>query len=309
MTYAQRAALAGIVILGAPAMAHAQGISARFGNDAAVIGQDVVIRVEVTDPVGAVAKVEVDLGEDGEAWRTVRAAGQEPVGDGTRWWHATYTSTTVWTARAPTTLAVRARLYGARGGLVLELGAEQPLTVDVITPAEAEKRARVLTTERAEAEPELPFSGYIGADGRAGTGARARAYLGFGAPVGSTTELIGFVSIGPAFERPDNVAGGGPITLGAELAARLYTRALGQGAWSLFAAPYGTVDVRFGGVDAGGGVRVGISWIVRSELSVEAALGGAAVAFGVVEAEGDDPGLGFMGGLRIGLRLGPIADE
>ena len=308
MTTARFVVFAGLVSLGTSSPASAQGISARFGNDAAVIGQDVVVRVEVTDPVQAVARVEVDLQAAGAGeWITQKAVPMTGDGDPT-WWHATFTSTTVWTNPIPSSLKTRARLYGARGGVVLELGTIDPLSIDAITAAESAQRARILGSDRDRANDELPFAGYLGVDGRAGTGARARAYLGFGGPATSTLELIGFVSLGPAFARPDRTGGGGPITLGAELAARWYTRRLGADSWTLFAAPYGTVDVRFSGVDAGGGVRVGINWIVRSELSVELTLGGAAVAFGIAEAAGDDPGLGFVGGLRLGLRLGTISD-
>ena len=309
MFAARLVAFAGFVTFGAPLPASAQGISARFGNDAAVIGRDVVIRVEVSDPVQAVARVEVDLQAAGSDDWTTKNAVADPTGRDPTWWHATFTSTTVWTPRPPALFKARARLYGERGGLLLELGSIEPLTVDVITAAESVERARVLGSDRARAEAELPFAGYLGIDGRAGTGARARAYLGFGGPVTPRLELIGFVSLGPAFARPDRAGGGGPVTLGAELAVRGYTRPLGADSWTLFAAPYGTVDLRFSGVDAGGGVRVGVNWIVRSELSVELSLGGAAVAFGLSEADGDDPGLGFVGGLRLGLRLGTISDE
>ena len=287
--------------------AYAEGISARFGNDAAVQGRDVTIRVEVSDPIRAVDSIEVELRPVGaDTWLTAAAVPADTPDLTVRWWLATFTSTAVWRSPPPAALEARARLYGARGGVVLALGDIEPLPIDVFTPSEAERRARVLAAPSADEA--LSFAGYLGVEGRAGNSARARAYLGFGGPVAPRGEVIAFVSLGPAFSRPDATAGGGPIVLGAELASRFYTRSLSAAAWTLFAGPYATADVRFPGIDVGGGLRAGVTWVVRSELAVELAISGAAMGFGVSAADDDDPGLGFVGGLRLGIRLGTVGD-
>lgn len=286
--------------------ASAEGISARFGNDAAVVGRDVIVRVEVTDPIGAVARVEVDLRPLGEGrWTTASAARQDATNPDDPWWRATFTSTTVWTEPPPAALQARARVYGARGGLLLALGDIEPLSIEVVTPTQFARRERAFGSADDGADT-LAFAGYLGADGRAASSARARVYLGFGTPLARIAELIVYVTLGPAFERPEATAGGGPVVLGTELAARIYTRPLSSASWSLFAAPYGTADIRFPGVDAGGGLRAGAVFVVRSELSIELSLAGAVLAQAVSKADEDDPGVGFVGGLRIGLRLGAV---
>ena len=294
-----------------------EGISARFGQDTAVIGQDVVLRVEVTDPLGVVKRVEVAVRGRNGTWHTRMAFPDTEPADrigatrpaDTVWWRATFTSTTVWSRQRTPALAARARLVGARGGVLLALGEPEPLTIEAVTPAEAAQRQRVFALARTDAESPVVFSGYVGADGRAGTSARARIYLGFGARLNGQTELIGSIAIGPAFARPPATAGGGPIVLGGDVATRFYTRALDISAWSLFAGPFGTVDLRFAGVDVGGGFRAGVTWAIQRELALEVALSGAVMGFGVVATKDDAAGVGFVGGLRVGLRFGATAPE
>ncbi|MEO1334463.1 MAG: hypothetical protein AAFV29_02425, partial [Myxococcota bacterium] len=239
-----------------PIPALAQGISARFGNDVAVIDRDVIVRIEVIDPLAAVHSVKIDLRSDASSeWLTATASTAEPSRS-SQWWRARFSSKDVW-SKAPRRLQTRARLYGARGGLVLTVGEQTPLTIDVVTAEEDRRRSNVLQKRSDEAA----FSGYLGLEGRANSSARARVYLGFGGPLVPGTELIGAVSLGPAFARPSATAGGGPIVLGAGLEGRVYTQPLSERGSSLFAGPFAAIDARFGGLDVGGGMRAGATWI------------------------------------------------
>ena len=285
-----------VAILLSASTSFAQGISARFGDDPAIIGRDVELRVEVDDPLGIAAAVEIDLRRPTGPWWTQRAVRTAP---GHRWWTATFSSTAVWPSVEPGQLEARARIYGRRGGILLVLGDLEPVEIPAISGAEARRRAEIL----ASGEPSR-FAGYVGALTRLNSSARARAYLGFGGMATPRVELIGVVSLGPAFDRPKATGGGGPILLGGEAAARLYTRPLRAHEWNLFVTPFAGADVRFPGLDAGAGVRIGIGWRLKNEVSLEAMLGGAAVRFGLVATDDDRPKFGFVGGVRIGVRLG-----
>lgn len=291
-------------------LAQAQGVSARFGNLTAIYRADFEARVEVDDPVGAVAAVEVlmrpqrEIGEE-EPWLTAKAQLEKPG-----WWLGTFTSTTVWKGAEPRYLEVKARILGRRGGILIELGVLEPLLVEVITKPEAVARARLFSRYN-EPEEEAAFTliGYVGLEGRAGSSARGRLYIGAGGALSARTELLAFVSVGPAFSKPALLQSSGPLTLGFDLAFRLYTRAPQNHSWTLFLEPFGTADLRLPGVDVGAGLRVGAGLMVGDEVALEASLGGAGLAFRVADPDGNPVEGGFSGGLRLAIRLGGGSTE
>lgn len=300
------AAMSGLLCLvflaGVPA-ASAQGISARFGNMVATYREDFSPRIEIEDRVGVVGRVLLEVRAEGQArWRRVEA---EPTGKGS-WWEGTFTSTTVWTTpKEPRFLQVRAQILGRRGGVLLAPGAQEPLLVEVLTKPEVEARERVFKRHAPDAEEDLfSLTGYVGAEGRAGSGARARLVIGAGGSLTELLELAFYVSVGPAFARPDVVPGGGPLVLGFEGTLRAFTRSPAKNVLTLFVEPVVQVDLRLPGVDPGAGLRGGLSYQLGGSLAAELSAGGAVVFFRAVEP--NDPGVevGFTGGLRLALRFG-----
>jgi hypothetical protein len=296
-----------MVSLGVASDAFAQGISARFGNLVATYREDFVARIEVIDEVGVVDRVVLEARAEGQpGWARAEAA---RTGRGA-WWIGTFTSTSVYPPgqREPELLELRAKILGARGGILLELGGIEPLFVEVLTKPEVEARERVFRIHSKEPDDdgdELSWlTGYVGVDGRAGSSARARVVIGAGGSITETLELILCFSVGPTFSRPQVLQAGGPLVLGAETALRVFTRSPARHALTLFLEPVLLVDIRFPGVDPGAGLRGGLSYQFGGELSFEASLGGAAFLFRAIEPM--DPGVevGFSGGVRLQLRFG-----
>lgn len=290
------------ILAGSPA-ASAQGISARFGNMVATYREDFSPRIEIEDRVGVVDRVLFEARAEGaENWHQAEA---RPTGRGS-WWQGTFTSTSVWGARGePRFLQVRAKILGRRGGVLLAPGMIEPLRVEVLTKPEVEARERVLRSYAEGGEEDLfTLTGYVGTEGRAGSGARARLVIGAGGSLSELLELAFYVSVGPAFERPSVVTGGGPLVLGFEAALRVFTRSPARNDLTLFVEPLGQVDLRLPGVDPGAGLRGGLSYQLGGSLAVELSAGGAVVFFRAIEP--NDPGVevGFTGGLRLVLRFG-----
>ncbi|MCA9554675.1 MAG: hypothetical protein KC933_31890 [Myxococcales bacterium] len=285
--------------------AAAQGVSARFGNDVATIGRPVEVNLEVEDPAGVVDRVRVELRRADQATWTATAA--VDLGEGQ--WQARFPADVWGAGEAPGHLELRALMYGRRGGLLMVLGELEPFEMDALPPALAEAREKALTRASA-APPEVvgadsfSLAGYVGVEGRLGSSARARAFIGAGGGVTDHVELLGRVVVGPAFAEPDDLAGGGPLALAFEAGARLYVHPLGS-AWNLFAEPCGAVELRLPGVDAGAGLRAGAMLWISPEVAVDVSLGGLVMAMALSPAEGEDTHLGFMGGLRLGIRFGP----
>lgn len=331
------ARLALLLALAAPGLAQAQGLSARFSNQVATLGAPLDVEVLVEDPIRAVDRVKVELRRADDATWTATTAATRADSGSTRTWVARYDAAALWPADrgAPKSLELRALLYGRRGGLLLVIGEIEPFEMDVLTPDRAAMRARAL--ERPAETPGEPttgadafsLAGYVGAEGRLGSSARARAFIGAGGAIADTLELLGVVVVGPTFAEPADLSGGGPFALGFELALRAYVDPLedkasearsgpegredGSGRrrpqkpkdWNLFAQPFLTGEARLPGFDAGGGLRAGALYWVSNEVAVEASLGGALMGFGLVTPEGETKNLGFSGGLRVGVRFGP----
>jgi hypothetical protein len=297
-----------LLFMGGPAAA--QGVSARFANDAATVGRDVEVHLEVDDAAGVVARVQLELRRPDQATWTATAAAARPDGG----WVATFPAQEVWGAGpVPGHLELRALLYGRRGGLLMVLGELDPFEMDALPPALAEARRRALTRPEAAAQEDVgaerfPLAGYVGLEGRLGSSARARAFIGAGGGISARVELLGRVVVGPAFAEPDDLAGGGPLALGFEAGARVYARPLGE-VWNLFGEPTAAVDLRLPGVDLGAGLRAGAQWWISPEVAAELTLGGAAMLFGASPAEGEARHGGFSGGLRLGVRFGPERRE
>ncbi len=295
----------------APEAALAAGISARFGDTVATIGEDVVARVDVRDDNRITKRVRVELRRAGDsAWTRVDAV---PPSGMSRWWVATFTSTTVWNdggirVAQPEQIEMRAFLYGARGGVLLVIGDIEPLTLDVLSPPEAEARDRALAVyDRGGDDDLLTLTGYVGTEGRAGSSARARLFIGVGGTVTTNVELLVYVGVGPAFAVPTILDGGGPLVLGFDAALRFFARAPHLYTWSPFIEPFATVDVRLPGVDPGGGARAGVLYRVSSEIAAELSIGGALMAFNA--ASDRDVELGGAGMLRLAVRFGGESEE
>lgn len=292
-------ALALFFLASAPS-APGQGISARFGNLVATLGEDFSPRLEIADPLGVVDRVILETRPRGDpSWRHTEAT---PTGEG-RWWQGTFTSTTIWIAhRDPEILELRATVLGKRGGLLLELG---DLEVQVLTKPEVEALERVFRTYAPGAEEDelVWLTGYVGTEGRANSSARARLVIGAGGAINDLVEAVLYISLGPAFDRPEGLAVGGPIVLGIETAPRIFTRPPSEYDLALFIEPNLQVDLRFPGVDPGIGLRGGLTYRASADIAIELALGGAALWLRAIQDDSDSE-LGFAGALRIALRFG-----
>ena len=286
-----------LVALGS-ATAQAEGIAARFGAMRAVAGSPLVLRVQVEDDVGAVARVLVGIRVPSrDRTLTVEAL---PTGAG-GWWHGELAAAEI--PEPPAWIELRARLLGDRRGLLLEIGADEPLELPVVTVTRAKEERAILQRVR-RAERPLPLVGFVGLEARAGTNARARVVVGAGANLASLLELDVAVSVGPSFAAPSALADSGPFTLGFELALRVYTRPATVGTLAPYAEVFGAVDARLPGVDAGGGARAGVAFRFTEAVTIDAAFGGAVTAFNLTNDSPDAGAVGFTGGVRVVVRFG-----
>jgi hypothetical protein len=294
----------------------AQGLSGRIGHVLAVEGQDLVVRVEIEDPSCAKARssaclsdmigqVLVDVRPLGSLdWHTRAAVPEEASG----WWRATFTSSVVPERpddAHPARLEIKARVLGPRRGLMLEIGADEPLEAEVMKAREARALEQVLTrnVERDEGAEAFELVGHVGTDARAGTSGRIRAFVGVGGRPSARTEIVVSTSVAPQFAKPTRLEGGGPILLGFEGGMRFYARDPGRDTIALFLEPDVSVDLRFPGVDPGIGMRAGAAIRISSDIAAEAALGGSFVAFRSFDSAHSTVG-GATGGLRVALRFG-----
>jgi hypothetical protein len=299
-----------------PASAEGQGLSARFGWVHAVEGQPLEVRIELEDKscvkdaktpclLDAVQRIVVQMRVRSTpgAWHSAEA---RPSGEGA-WWLATFTSSVVperSLSPEPREIELRADVLGARDGLLIALGEDEPLVATVLTSPEARTEDRVLQTGvHRSKESSLFVTGHVGLDGRAGSSARARAVIGVGAKTSARVEPIGYVAVGPAFDRPA-ILDGGPLVLGFEGAARFYTVEPEIATYALFVEPFACADLRFPGFDPGGGLRAGGSLLISADVSLEGSIGGAFYAFRTIDAEHRSIVGGVSGGLRVALRFG-----
>lgn len=167
---------------GLPQAARGRGLSARFGAMIAVEGRDLIVRIALGDAgcgdkeaapclLGRVRQVVFEMRSVGtERWSSAIA---RPAGRGAVW-EATFTSTAVPDRRQldqPETIELRARVTGARGGTLLEIGHDEPLTVSVLTAPEAREveRALSLRADRGADGGGRGLIGHAGLDARAGS--------------------------------------------------------------------------------------------------------------------------------------------
>ncbi len=301
-------------LLSLPCVASAQ-VSARFSNQVATHGQDLGVQLLVEDPGSVVHSIQVELRRPLEAvWTATTARAQPLTTSGPQSWIATFPAEQVWPTDnpPPSSVEVRALLYGRRGGLLLVVGEIEPFEMDALAPSKAAARTRALTRPTATAPQgestgadELSLAGYVGLSGRAASTGRLRVFIAAGGPLSDTLELGALVIVGPAFAEPADRDGGGPFVLGFEVDLRAYVWPLSDSTWNLFALPFVGVDMRLPGVDLLGGLRAGALYWVSTEVAVEASLGGGPVVFGVSSPAGETTALGFTGGLRLGVRFGP----
>lgn len=242
-----------------------------------------VVEATVEDPIAVVDRVAFDLAVDG-VWVRTATVSRPP-------WVATFAAEDVW-PRDPGTLEVRARVLGRRGGLLLELGVPFAKPLEILTPAESAVRRRDFA-RTIEDEDRFPVTVGVAAEGRVGSASRTRIHIAVLGPVSERVELKLGLSVGPNFAEPNDLAGGGPLSLGAEIGARV----LASSIW--FADAVATADVRFPGFDPGGAVYVGARgpW---GPVGWEISGGGGALA---ADATGD-PRAAFFGALRVGVRFG-----
>lgn len=285
----------------------AWALAARFGDPVTVRGQDVVVRVEVLDDPGVVARVKVELRRPEGAWMAAEA---QRAG---RWWAAVFPGSEVWADEWPDSLEARAAAFGKRGGVVLEIGVDEPLEIDVLTPERAAQRARDLQRTESRLRRELEegdvwaLAGLVGTQARLADRARIRALLGLSAPLNAATTLVFRVSVGPAFSPPADLDGG-VLGLGLEAGLRVRNQPPRPGRWSTFAGPRIGTELRLPGVDGFVGAEAGTHFGLSSQAALELSLVGSALLLHLV----DDPepiDLGFSGGLRVGLRLGEEEKE
>jgi len=271
------------------------GIAARFGAMRAVEASPAVLRVQIDDDVGVVHRVIITARIPALS-RTLTVEAK-PTGAG-GWWHGELAADEV--PNAPAFIEVTAEVLGARGGLLLALGADEPYEVPVITSGRAKSDDAVFQRVK-RAERPLPIVAFVGLEGRAGSNARARIVVGAAAHLVSPIELAIGLAVGPSFAEPADLANSGPFTLGFDIAVRGYTAPAVLGQLAPFAEVFGTADLRLPGFDAGGGVRAGIAYRLDELITIEGSVGGAAIAFGLTDPSST---FGFTGGARVLVRFG-----
>jgi hypothetical protein len=291
-----------IAVAISPTSAVGQGLSARFGYVRAVEREPLLVRVEVEGLIEAVGEVVVQARKVGsELWHSAKAV---PVDIGGNY-EATFTSTVV--PDRPHSIEVRARILGTRSGVLLEIGVDEPLVVEVLSGPEAKKHDEIMAPIRRDpndATADLGLVGWVGTDTRVGSSARLRASIALGLRVSQMTEVLVHVSVGPAFARPELIAGGGPVVLGVEGGARFYTRDVRTKLWAPWLEAVAGSDLRLPGFDPGAGLRAGITWNFSADIALDASLGGMFVVYRAFDREDRSAVGGASGGVRLEARFG-----
>ncbi|MFO0725683.1 MAG: hypothetical protein U1E65_18000 [Myxococcota bacterium] len=278
--------------------ARAAGISARFRPILAREATPIEVEIEVEEQaaVAATAEVEARVG-DGD-WIKAAAAPTDIEGV----FHASVTLSPP--PSAGTRVELRARVLGARGGVLLELGYDEPLEVEILSDARWAEAERILT-HKVEGEAKLDLIAYLGVEGRLGTSARLRGVVSIGARLSPRQELVLGVAVGPAFSRPPLLEKGGPLVLGAEAAYRVYTVVPTLAGAAPFLDLALSSDFRLPGFDPGIGARIGVSLNLSLDARLDLSLGGAALLY---SADTSARSVGFAGGLRTSLRFGSFGE-
>lgn len=287
---------------GAMSEGRAWALSARFVDPVAVVGEDVVVRVRVEDaPDGLVAGVEVELRVDGGQWSPVAAEGAGEK------WSARFSSTEIWRGAGAPSLEARASVLGRRGGLLVELGYDFPLELEVMSPTAHRARARAFEVAASQAAPadsdgEPGLVGTVGTQLRVGDRARVRGLIGVA--FGFDPRWMGAVrlALGPSFAAPKDHREGA-FALGVELGLRVRAGPPSPGTWTPYAGPRVGVELAFPGVDPFAGVEAGLIYGLNAESALDLGLVGSGMLAHAIDAE-RDARLAFSGGLRLGLRFG-----
>lgn len=275
------------------------GLSARLVPVRAVEGQAVPVVVEVLDAAGVVGGVRVEVRTASASWVAAEAERDDTPGR----WRAELPASVV--PAAGRELALRASILGARGGLLLDLGFDEPMTVTVASAEAARVQDRVLRqASTRQGGPLDRLVAYVGLEGRAGSGARARVVVAVGIAMSATQELTMGVAVGPAFSRPAALSEGGPLVLGVESAWRVFTDEPRFATWAPFFELGVSADARLPGFDPGLAARAGFSVDLGLDTRLDLAVGGGPVLYSAdTEAE-----LGFVGGGRLTLRFGGTSE-
>jgi hypothetical protein len=274
------------------------GLSARIAPVRAVEGEPMVVLVEVDDAAGAVGAVGVEVRTATGAWVRASAVQEAVLGR----WRADVPARHV--PPAGQAIAVRAMVLGARGGLLLDIGHDDPLTVTVSSAERAAVEDRVLrqASTQTHGGPLDRLVAYVGAEGRAGTGARVRVLLAVGIALTERQEVTLGVTVGPAFSRPAALSEGGAIVLGVEAGWRAFTQAPRFASFAPYLEVALASDLRLPGVDPSAALRVGLSADLGLDTRIDLSIGGGPVIWSATESAD----LGFAGGGRLALRFGGV---
>lgn len=284
--------------LAGPARAAPAGPSAQLLEPTPEAGRDLEVTLRLEDPAQTVTAATVEARRAGtETWR--RYAAERRAGD--------------FVARIPAAhlpsigelVELRAELFGKRGGLLFELGHDEPVRARVRSAPEAREEDRVFGARAAATTPSpearTGVSALVAVDTRLNSRARLRAALGVSFTLTAWAELGLFLSVGPSFAAPPPVPAGGPVVVGAELGFRAWARR-GSDRLGLYLEPFGGADLRLPGFDPYGGLRVGALVPLQPTLALDLGLGGSASAVNVLGVD-ESPELAFGAQLRIGVRF------
>lgn len=278
-----------------PSAGPSPGLSARLVPLRAVEGEPLPVVVEVDDATRAVGGVRIEVRTATGGWSAAPARLDGIEGR----WRAELPARMV--PPAGQEVAVRASILGARGGLLLDLGFDEPMTAVVLGTTAARAEDRVLRSASTRTgDPLDSLVAYVGAEGRLGSGARARLLLSVGAALTARQELVVGLAMGPAFSRPDALGEGGVFVLGFEVGWRVFAREPRFSSFAPYAELGAAVDLRLPGVDPGLAARVGASLDLGVDIRLDLSVGGGPVIF----AASEDASIGFVGGGRLALRFG-----
>lgn len=286
-----------VLCLAPSALAGAPGPSAQLLTPTPETQRDLEVTVRLEDPREIVTAVSVELRRVGaEAW--TRYAAERRGLD--------------FVARIPAAhlpppgehLELRAELFGKRGGLLFELGFDEPVRARVRSAPEAREEDRAFGARVASSPSPTERTGVsalVAIDTRLNSRARLRAALGVSFTLSPRLELGLFLSVGPSLAAPPSVASGGPVVVGSEVGLRAWARRASEGL-GVYLEPFVGGDLRLPGFDPGGGLRAGLLVPLEPSLALDLALGGSASVLNLVGVD-ESPELGFGAQLRIGVRF------
>lgn len=284
--------LALFVLLSLPTEVFAVGAS--LPDQVAVEGRAAVIRVELFDDPGVVERVEVEIQRPDGEW-----SARPALPDGGAW-VATFPAEQH-RRRAGEHIPVRASAYGARGGLLVSIGFDEPYEVAVLAPEAAARRRRDLR----RSQPDTPKSeddgirAVVGLVARANDPARFRAEVGAELALTPTWAGVLRVGVGPGFSPPEDLDVGA-IGVGLTIGAKRMLGTPGPG-WHPFVAGQAELELRLPGFDAGPALEAGLTTALGPSTSFELALVGGIM---VRNLDGGSPFAAARGGLRLGLSFG-----